>query len=178
MGVFGTYCQLCGLPVQHDHYVGQPDGMLRIYRGSSAGGGHEWTPGDDVFAFTDGHAWLRDAVALPFDAGEILRGSVEDGVLVDAKSGTDAFVGDGMDDAAAFHAFCWELMGAPPIADDAFAGAETPGVAQVAPYQQQLFEFQRFRDDGHGELLNDPRSSAASRARIQGILDVIKTPAD
>lgn len=83
-----------------------------------------------------------------------------------------------MDDAVAFHTFCWELMGAPPIADDAFAGAETPGHAQVAPYQHQLFQFQRFRDDGHGELLNDPRSSTTSRARIQGIIDFINTQVD
>src|SRR3954454_13958646 len=72
VGVLSTYCQVCGLPVQHDHYVPQPDSRyLRIWRGD----------GDDgcepAFAFGPEHGWLRRAVGLrlaPADADVVIEG--------------------------------------------------------------------------------------------------------
>lgn len=172
MGVFATYCQLCGLPLQHDHYVREAGGsMLKIYRGSSGGSEHIWAPGEEVFKFGPEHAWLEDTVGLPLDDGPLLRGRVEDGDLIDAKTGVESFVADGIEEHIAFHARCWEMMGSPKTAEEAIRGIETPGWSIVEPYQAQLFAFSKFRDDGHGALLADPAGSSESRDRIAGIIE-------
>jgi hypothetical protein len=62
VGVLSTYCQICGLPVQHDHYVAlENEGYFRIWRGD----------GDDgcepAVTFGPEHAWLRLAVGLRLD---------------------------------------------------------------------------------------------------------------
>jgi hypothetical protein len=57
MGVLSTYCQICGLPVQQDHYVPAKDGgYFHIWRGD---GDDACPPAVD---FGPERAWLRDAV--------------------------------------------------------------------------------------------------------------------
>src|SRR4051812_1988922 len=107
MGVFSTYCQICGLPVQHDHYVAA-DGIFYIWRGDGDYGS------EPAFAFGPEHAWLRDAVGLRLDDTDpdvIIEGLVHDGVFADY--GSDGFVMDGVDDRAALHRACWVLAGQP-----------------------------------------------------------------
>ncbi|MGC4121892.1 MAG: hypothetical protein QM765_46390 [Myxococcales bacterium] len=182
MGVFATLCQLCGLPVQHDHYVPSASGTLRIYRGAAPGGGHDWTvEGRQPFAFQPEHAWLMDAVGVPFESGEVVRGSVTDGRLAPTGSTSEAggiFVGDGKEEALALHHACWELMGKPATAAQAITGRGTYGWAMVEPYQEQLFEFGEVVQDGQGALLVDPRGDSAearaSRARIEKTIEVAR----
>lgn len=167
MGVHATFCQLCGLPVQHDHYVPSRSGGLNIYRASMANGGHDWSAEpQQPFPFTSAHAWLRDAVGLRrFDGDGVVRGPVEDGGL------GDVYVGDGNEDALVFHHFCWELMGQPTDANVALRGAGQLGFEQLYSYQEQLFDFHRYAANGKSEWLLDPTTNARSRARIERILD-------
>lgn len=174
MGVHATFCQLCGLPVQHDHYVQSHGGRLAIYRGSMENGGHDWArEPNQPFAFrSKDHAWLRDAVGLMRDEAEVVRGTVEDGGLTDTKSEDEIFVSEGSEeDALVLHHFCWELMGNPVDPETALIGTGQLGWAQLAPYQEQLFEFAAFAREGKTEWLKDPKSSAVSRARIDTILE-------
>ncbi len=93
MGVLSTYCQICGLPVQQDHYVALEDeGYFRIWRGD----------GDDgcrpAVTFGPEHSWLREAVGLRLDdrvADVTIEGLVHDGIF--EGSGSDDFVMDGID---------------------------------------------------------------------------------
>src|ERR1043166_4552349 len=122
MGVFSTHCQICGLPVQQDHYVAREgEGYLRIWRGD----------GDDGFApvvdFGAEHAWLRTAVGLRLDDSHpdvVIEGAVHDGTF----DGHGDFVMDGVDDRAALHRACWDLAGRPdpwePLSDLAPPAAE------------------------------------------------------
>lgn len=172
MGVHATFCQLCGLPVQHDHYVPSRAGPLRIYRGAMEDGGHDWKEDEShrPFAFGPKHAWLCDAVGLLRDEEHVIRGTVSDGGLRDAKGDDEIYVADGDEDALVLHHFCWELMGNPVNADHALRGTNQLGWAQLAPYQEQLFEFTAFDREGKGEWLEDPKRSARSRARIDEAL--------
>nr|BFE60032.1 hypothetical protein GCM10020063_045580 [Dactylosporangium thailandense] len=167
MGVMSTYCQICGLPVQQDHYVPAPGGgSFRIWRGD---GDDEGGP---AVAFGPEHGWLRDAVGLRLRAGDgdvVIEGAVHDGVFED--SGSDGFVGDGLDDRAALHRACWDLAGRPdtfePLADLEWPEAEER-------YRQQLFEFAGFVADGHGWMLVDPATGSPdalrNRRRIADLL--------
>ncbi|MFT3706394.1 MAG: hypothetical protein QM817_01880 [Archangium sp.] len=167
-----TFCQLCGLPTQHDHYVAAHGGGFNIYRGSMENGGHDWAAQpNQPFPFTPSHAWLRDAVGLLRDEERVVRGTVEDGGLVDPKTEDEIFVSDGDEDALVFHHWCWELMGCPVNPEHAARGTSQLGWAQLAPYQEQLFEFADYAREGKGELLNDPRTSTASRERITAALE-------
>lgn len=77
MAVIGTYCEICGLPVQLDHYVDNPAGGLWIWR---EGAGYC----EPAIAFGPGHAWLSRAVALCSDralATLPMAGTVHDGYL-------------------------------------------------------------------------------------------------
>jgi hypothetical protein len=165
MGVFSTYCQICGLPVQHDHYVAA-EGYFHIWRGD---GDDE---SDPAFAFGPEHAWLRDAVGLRLDDADpdvIIEGPVHDGMFED--SGSVHFVMDGVDDRAALHRTCWALAGQPdtwePLSD-----LQPP--ATEARYRQQLFEFAAFATDGHGWMLVDPAADSLegsrSRQRIEELI--------
>ena len=169
MGVVSSYCQICGLPVQHDHYVrGAAESHWLIWRGREESG---FGP---AVAFGPEHEWLRAAVGLRLDDSEpqvIVEGGVHDGVFQCAGSGT--FVWDGLDERAALHRFCWEVAGSPgtwePLAD-----LELP--QEQEPYRQQLFDFETFVADGHGWMLTDPAGDTdearRSRRRITDLLAV------
>ena len=169
MGVVGTFCQLCGLPTQHDHYVPTNRGMLKIYRGSSENGGHRWEADERPFPFGREHAWLKDAVALPWDEPKVLRGPIEDGVLETA--GDSCMVFGGADDGLAFHRYCWERQGSPESTDPAVSANETYLWSLVDGYHEQLFEFAELAADGKAWMLNDPATDARSRARIEALLE-------
>lgn len=169
MGVIGTFCQSCGMPVQHDHYVPTRSGMLKIYRGSSPDGGHRWESDERPFPFGPEHAWLKDAVVLPWDSDKVLRGAVEDGVIdVDNDS---CMVWDGGDEGLAFHHRCWELQGSPGSTEPAVSANETHLWALVDGYHEQLFEFAELEADGKAWMLNDPASDARNRDRILAMVN-------
>lgn len=146
MGVMGSWCQLCGLPVQHDHYVAtEVRDRWNIYR-------HTPPSCAPAFAILPEHAWLLDAVYL--GDGEPAFGLVEDGAL------GEHFVEDG----CVVHRFCWELAGS-PLEDPLLK--VTPGLHEwqlLAGYHEQLFAFERFLADGNGELL------LPSRERVEGMI--------
>jgi hypothetical protein len=171
MGVVGTYCQLCGLPTQFDHYVPTKSGMLKIYRGSSENGGHAWEEDEHPYPFGPGHAWLKDAVVLPWDSDRVLRGPIEDGTL-DTDEGDCVLVFHGDEDGLAFHHYCWELQGSPGSTGPAVRGNESHGWALVESYQGQLFEFAELVADGKEWMLADPKVDGRSRARIESILRI------
>jgi hypothetical protein len=169
MGVVGTWCQVCGIPVQHDHYV-ELEGMLGIYR----------EPGRlaPAVPFGPEHAWLLRAVALRLQAADdagaaAVLGVIHDGVIAphDGSRCSDRFVWDGRDERAALHEACWELAGRP---GDASALDGLRPDDRLAPYQEQLFEFAALIADGHGFMLVDPRADTddgrRNRARIDAIL--------
>jgi hypothetical protein len=179
MGVIGSHCQLCRLPLHHDHYV--PDlagsGMLKIYRTSRAGGGHDFAPDEQVVTFTPDHWWMCRAVAIPRSGDGVLRGTVEDGVLTDETTGKTAFIWEGEDEAVAYHAYCWELMGSPETDAAAITARGLLGWAIVDAYKGQLFEHHEFREHGYGWMLHNPAhpKGTRSRARIQALLDRART---
>lgn len=173
MGVSATYCQLCGLPVQHDHYVPEAGGgMLKIYRGGEPGGGHEWAPGETPFGFGPQHAWLLDAVVLGVGDGP-LHGRITDGGL-ETDDGDEEYVGDGADDGLVFHRACWERLGQPQDWDSAPTARGTHAFAQVEPYQEQLFEFAELAADGKAWMLEDPGTSARSAERLAALVRVAR----
>jgi hypothetical protein len=167
MGVFSTYCQICGLPVQQDHYVPQGGGdYFYIWRGD---GDDECDP---VVDFGPEHSWLRRGIGLRLDdrSPEVtIEGFVHDGMF--EGSGSDDFVMDGLDDRAALHRVCWDLAGRPDCWEP--LSALEPPAAQ-ARYRQQLFDFETFIADGHGWMLVDPdeQSSDGLRSR-QRITDLV-----
>lgn len=95
MGVIGTSCQLCNLPLHFDHYVRSPSlGMYKIFRSSNGpAGGHTWEPDERPVHFdAREHAWLCDAVAVRRHPPGIVAGAVEDGTLR-GGNGERVFVG-------------------------------------------------------------------------------------
>ena len=174
MAVMGTYCGICGLPVQLDHYVDNPAGGLWVWR---EGAGYC----EPVIAFGPGHAWLSRAVALCSDETlptMPMAGTVHDGYLYLGGAARDdggyrAGVGvfPGIDDWSAAHRACWQLAGQPgnwqPLAG-------VPAPAGLEEYQEQLFDFQALIDDGHEWMLADPDADTPdgrrSRQRILGLL--------
>lgn len=157
MGVIGTFCQACGLPTQHDHYVPSASGPgLKIYRGSEPDGGHRWESTERPFVFGPTHEWLKAAVVVRNEG--VQHGTVEDGVLT-VTDGESVFVGEGADDGLTFHAACWELSGR--------RARRTEGTFRwsfVHAYQQQLFEVRALQDEGLGWMLEDPSQSTQSRS--------------
>lgn len=172
MGVTGTFCQLCGLPVQHDHYVpsGEMTGMLKIYRGDAPNGG-DWEENETPFRFGPEHEWLRDAVCLPDGGGPVLRGAVNDGFFQDARTDEQVMVWDGDEEGRAFHARCWEALGSPSEIQAAPTAVGSHSWALIQPYHEQLFAMLDFARDGKAWALVDPTGSsdeaARSRARIE-----------
>ena len=176
MGVMGTYCRVCGLPVQHDHYVQQSGGGgFKIYRGGEADGGHTWAADESPVRFGPQHQWLQKAVAVSRDDdGEVFTGVAHDGVVTDAERGETTFVGNGDEDAWVFHLACWQLIGSPSgIAPEAIA-RNTHEWSMVSPYAGQLFDFAALLDDGKGWMLDDPSGSERSRARIEASIAATK----
>lgn len=173
MAVFATFCQICGLPVQQDHYVPtEIADHYRIWRGD----------GDDacdpIITFGPEHAWLRDALGLRTDPERTdltptIAGLVHDGGLEIPGDLYAAFLMEGEgDNRMALHAACWRLAGEPtswqPLAHlrDLPPGEER--------YRQQLFDFEPFVADGHGWMLVDPESDGPdglrNRARIVALI--------
>ena len=170
MSVMGTYCEICGLPVQLDHYVPMPGGGFWIWRddGSDAC--------DPAVAFGAEHAWLSRAVALRWDetptgTGTVIEGTVEDGYL-EGADGEGVGVFPDIDDWGAAHHACWQLAGR-PASWQSLSYLQPSAVLEK--YQQQLFDFQEFADDGHSWMLADPDAgtSDGSRSR-QRILDLLR----
>lgn len=166
MGVTATFCQVCALPVNHDHYVPE-GGMFRIYRGPVDRNGEPLVP------FGPEHDWLLQAVALRLSDGDepvVVEGPCHDGSF-EAEDGDGAFVWDGLDERAALHRVCWELAGRP----DTFEPLEDlPVDPAIEPFREQLFEFAGFIEAGHGWMLVDPRGDGPdarrSRERIARLL--------
>lgn len=137
MGVTSTYCQICQLPVQHDHYV-PSDGYFLIYRGN----------GEEVareFDFTDDHAWLKDAIALRLSVDQspvLLEGQVHDGYIGEYdEDGEDSMVWDGIDQRAALHRACWKIAGQPDIWSPR---GKPQADAWIEECRGQLFDFAKF----------------------------------
>src|SRR5882672_12459852 len=133
LGVHGTFCQLCGLPTQHDHYVPTASGMLKIYRGSAESGGQTWEADEHPFPFGPQQAWLKEAVVLPWEDDRILRGPIEDGAIED-PDGESVLVFEGGEDGLAFHQVCWELQGSPASTEAALRANHSHGWALVEAY--------------------------------------------
>jgi hypothetical protein len=183
MGVTGSHCQLCRLPLQHDHYVRAANAShFKIYRGTGGtekNGGHTWEAGERVVVFGPEHAWLTDAIGLGrSDAGvALVEGPVSDGILTDRTTGAEVFVGEGDEDALTYHRYCWEQFGAPREAGAAHRsprGHGTYGWAVIGAFGGQLFELAELIDGGLAWTLVDPRGDSpdatTSRARIAGLL--------
>jgi hypothetical protein len=174
VAVIGTYCEICGLPVQLDHYVPSPAGGLWIWRE-----GADYC--EPVIAFGPGHAWLSRAVALCLDQAlpaMPMAGTVHDGVLYlggrdrEAGNGVSVSVFPGIDDWIAAHYACWQLAGRP---GSWHPRADVPGPEGLEEYQQQLFEFRQFIDDGHEWMLADPDTDTPDgRLSRQRILDLLR----
>jgi hypothetical protein len=145
MRVMGTTCQICGMPVQHDHYV-PANGMSGIYRGASG----EFQP---LFHFGREHDWLRKAVALRLaddEKPQILEGEVHDGAL-ESRNQTTVVLG-GIDERAALHRICWELAG-----KREWKNLKNVHPAEdLKPYMHQLFDFTALQSDQKGWMLVDP----------------------
>lgn len=173
MGVSATYCQICHLPVQHDHYVPMKhplgedvDDLWAIYRGDP----HS----NSAFPFGRDHAWLKEAVALRVDPAaqpQVVEGEVHDGAL-ELPGGGFCFVGDGYmgwDGRVPYHKACWEIAGKPE-----WSGLQGLLDDGLFPYGKQLFDFVALEKDGRGWMLVDPRLDTAegrrSRERIQQLL--------
>ena len=162
MGVMGSYCIVCGMPTQHDHYVpNESGGYLDIYRA--------YNRPPNAFPFGPEHDWLLAAVALASSSGEPpLFGTVEDGTLTASDADEYRFVADGRDycdDYAVLHQRCWELAGKPPLAEALLHLQLTFEATLVNLYQQQLFDFAGLSADGKGWMLLDPLSEAGARNR-------------
>jgi hypothetical protein len=173
VGVHGTFCQLCGLPTQHDHYVPTASGMLKIYRGSSEHGGHRWESDERPFPFGPEHAWLKDAVVLPWEDERVLRGPIEDGAIDDGH-GESVLVFEGGEDGLAYHHFCWELQGSPGSTGPAVRANHSHGWALVEAYHEQLFDVEGLAADGKAWMLADPATDERSRRRIEALLAIAR----
>lgn len=164
MGVHGTFCQLCALPVNHDHYVPTGGALLKIYRGTTKYE-QSWDEGESPFPFTSDHAWLLRAVGIEHGTNKILRGTVTDGNLTDTASGDTTMPFEGDDDARTYHAYCYDALGS-PTDSRAPSARGTHAWSLLAPYHEQLFELQLFADDNKAWMLADPATSPRSRDRI------------
>lgn len=167
MAVIGTYCEICGLPVQLDHYVPAPDGGWWIWRDDGS------ADCDPVIAFGADHAWLSRAVALPWDETlpePVVEGAVHDGCL-ETTDGDEIGVFPDIDDRGAAHYTCWQLAGRPNTWQ---ALKDVPPSKNVEKYQQQLFDFQACVDDGQSWMLADPGADTPDGRRSrQRILDLL-----
>ena len=177
MGVMGSFCQLCALPVQHAQYVREPNpgpgmsGLLRIVRGMSVPKGG--------FALDERHAWLADAVvvaAASQDGGddEVVRGRIEDG-WIEGRDDIEVYSGSECG-AVTYHHACWIRLGSPRrIADTrAINGSYTWSTLEV--HHGQLFEFRELEIDGRAWMLEDPASSAPSAARLDELIALARGP--
>lgn len=167
MGVMASYCQLCGLPVQHDHYVAtdRPDSW-HIYRSSDP---RDCTP---VVPFGPEHEWLTQGVGVShYEEEDPVMGAVEDGHLED-ESGEPHFVCRGDEDLALLHRACWEMAGSPRCFQSIGGAPRLHHWVLLSRYHEQLFEFEQLVKDGRGAWLVDPNlpAGAENRQRIEAWL--------
>lgn len=154
MGVHATYCLICGLPIQHDHYVATDrENVWAIYREDNKPKGH--------FPFKPEHEWLLCGVAVSPEEGPFL-GSCEDGSFR-AEDGEEYYVGRDHEDYTALHAYCWHAAGRPMDYNDLYHYKYTFAKTFLAKYQEQLFEFQKCVDDGDGWMLINPNLPEGQR---------------
>lgn len=175
MGVFGSFCQICGMPLQHNCYVRDPNDarLARIYRGPES-------QGMDPPPFLDpvAHAWLLHVVALRTSPSEepqvyTTRAGVQDGDLTLEDGQTvDVELGDG--DRFGLHDCCWRLAGC--VERDVLvhiANGEAWKDIQ-AKFHAQLFDFERLVEEGCAWMLACPDAQTGdgrrNRVRIETIL--------
>jgi hypothetical protein len=171
MGVTGTFCQLCAMPVQHDHYV-PLHGRFAIYRGAAEGGGRDWSA-ERPFPFGPEHAWLKDAVAVDRFGEGVSRGLVEDGHLEDPEKDDSVFVWNGGDeDAYVFHHHCWEATGKPTSGPATIRATGLLPYSVVSLYHEQLFQFRELEADGKAWMLRNPASEPRNRERVEQLIDL------
>jgi len=168
MGVTASYCQVCGIPVQQDHYVPM-GGMFAIYRGEPEDGHCE-----PAVPFGGEHGWLKRAVAVAVRDGQapaVAHGEIHDGYLEGLE---DGMVWDGFDERAALHEACWEMAGKP----ERWTRQWTIDGSALEKYCEQLFEFEQLVADGLGWMIVDPRFDSAdaqkNRARIVDLLGIAR----
>ncbi len=107
MGITATYCQICQIPVNHDHYV-PGENQFDIYRGAPKA--------RSLFPFGSEHSWLLEAIGLRLSSDQtpvLLEGPVHDGWF--EVSAQDANVWKGIEDRAALHRVCHEMAGRPEL---------------------------------------------------------------
>lgn len=167
MGVMASYCQLCGMPVQHDHYVPtEREDSWSIYRSSEP---HGVKP---VVAFGRQHEWLTRGVGVAhYEDEDPVLGAVEDGHLTD-EAGEPHFVCRGNEDKALMHQACWELAGSPRCFQAIAAAPRLHHWVLLQRYHEQLFEFEKLIGDGRGAWLVDPQlpEGKENRERIEAWL--------
>eukprot|EP00747_Dinoflagellata_sp_TGD_P194740 gnl/TRDRNA2_/TRDRNA2_62512_c0_seq1.p1 gnl/TRDRNA2_/TRDRNA2_62512_c0~~gnl/TRDRNA2_/TRDRNA2_62512_c0_seq1.p1 ORF type:complete len:307 (-),score=51.06 gnl/TRDRNA2_/TRDRNA2_62512_c0_seq1:266-1186(-) len=182
MGVFGTFCQICGMPLQHNCFIPDPsdagaDEQCRrylIYRGSQGGG----TVSAPAFISMTLHAWLLDVVALRHHEAEEpqvyrCRHGVQDGdiKLEDGRT-IDLELGDG--DRFGIHERCWQLAGYAERADLAFIKCSVGWRQLESRFHAQLFDFERLLAEGSAWMLADPgldtEEASQNRTRIEGLI--------
>ncbi|MDF1663361.1 MAG: hypothetical protein P1V97_16430 [Planctomycetota bacterium] len=173
MGVFGTFCQICAMPVQHNCYVPMEGRMLFIYRGRK-----DASPSDPKpdFPFGPEHDWLIKAVALRLDPSEerdVIRGPVDDGVIWLGDYEEEFEVDDGVGERAALHEKCWELSGKNEWSELSHC-RESDAWKALHKYHGQLFEYDELTADGLAWMTVDPTLDTAdavkNRERILKIL--------
>ncbi len=165
MATIGTYCQICALPLQHDHYVPtEASGFFGVYSSGDTKN-NEFEP---LFQFGSSHSWLLAAVALPGEGNpkEPAKGRVDSGGI-EGADGEVYFVGDGLDEYAAVHEKCWELSGRPSSFDSIKHLRYMHGWAALKKYHGQLFELKMFLEDEKAWMLEEPQSGNASYKRIE-----------
>lgn len=163
MGVHATYCPICGLPVQHDHYVAtEQEDMWEIYREDNKPQGH--------FPFGPEHHWLKRGVAVSPEEGPFL-GHCEDGALI-SDDGEEYYVGRDHEDYTAMHAYCWHAAGQPVDYNAMYHYKYVFDTTFLDKYRGQLFEFSKCVASGDDWLLIDPTlpEGARNKERIDAIL--------
>jgi hypothetical protein len=170
VGVMGTFCQVCGMPTNYDHYSNESDtGMIEIKRNEDLD--------DSDIAFGPEHSWLESCVVLPvypYLNGKILRGKIEDGRLI-AENDDSIFVSEGKDEGFALHEKCWALAGSPKNYEALSHISESVEFRDLTQYHDQFFDFNKLIDDGKSWMLSDPDSTSdegiQNRKRILSILN-------
>lgn len=163
MGVFGTFCQVCAMPVQHNCYVPM-DGMYFIYRGAKDASPSDPKPS---FPFGPEHDWLIAAVALRLDPSEdpdVIRGPVDDGVIWVGDYEEEYEVDDGVGERAALHERCWELSGKSEWSELSHC-RETAEWKDLQKYHGQLFEYEQLNEDGLGWMTLDPSLNSSDAVK-------------
>jgi hypothetical protein len=176
MGVMGTFCQICEMPVQHDHYFPlEPESLWGIYRGKDP------SSSKGFITFGPEHDWLKDAIGLkikPEQSPIFIECPVEDGVFYVAQSGEqptepceNVFVFEGNEERMAMHRVCYELAGHPECWSPS---GNIPASKILGPYKGQLFDFWTLMGNGLGWTMVDPSEpSAEGRQNRDRILQAV-----